>query len=262
MDKKYLQIAGVLLLCGSIGTRLCYANGNEVVHQNQQIECVQIPINEPEIVVENQDNENEAWADNNEGSENMEGNVRENFPMTIPFIKKENPYSLFTCYSQAIFENDYAAMLGASLNILPSEQDYEIWKSYETYQAGYEIYANEDHALYAVILTFINSGELKFPEMEGEYAPGVCRYLYVTKKDGYWYADGPLHRELPSEDWWDGVQYKWEMADSGFSDGADAEERYIITQEDMNIFNRKSIAYTQRLFQCDPSAMESGPLSY
>lgn len=169
MDKKYLQIAGVLLLCGSIGTRLCHANGNEVVNQNQQIESVQIPINEPEIVVENQDNENEAWADNNEGSENMEGNVKENFPMTIPFIKKESPYSLFTCYSQAIFENDYATMLGASLNVLPSEQDYETWKSYETYQAGYEIYANEDHALYAVILTFINSGELKFPEMEGEY---------------------------------------------------------------------------------------------
>ena len=69
MDKKYLQIAGVLLLCGSIGTRLCYANGNEMVHQNQEIESVQIPINEPEIVVENQDNEDETWADNNKESE-------------------------------------------------------------------------------------------------------------------------------------------------------------------------------------------------
>lgn len=71
-----------------------------------------------------------------------------------------------------------------------------------------------------------------------------------------------MHQELPSENWWNGTQYMWETTDFGFSDGVSEDEKNIITQKDTNAFNRGCIEYTQRLFQCNPTTMKYGSLSY
>lgn len=273
MKTKVFPIIGAaFLLCGLAGDKLCYANDDflEKGNKNEMSEYVRDSMDEVIVADEEQIDIIEEQTEKGESSmgsvqdSTSEGSkiimskdkTKDNcFDIGITLVQEENPYDFFNTYSYAILLNDYATMMGASLDAITSQDAYEAWQSYETYLAGYEIYADDEHALYSIILTFTNSGQLGFPEMSGDYDPGIIRYLYVTKKDGYWYADGPLHKELPSDEWWSGEQYTWKAEDYGFSDST-GEGKTILTQEDMDTFNAEIKEYTERLFGCEPSVMK------
>lgn len=77
----------------------------------------------------------------------------------------------------------------------------------KVYRSGKELYLEEESgkAVYSVSLVFEEGGAVSSGEAADTEAVSEQRFLYLKKSGEQWYADGPLHMELPGEEWWQGA---------------------------------------------------------
>lgn len=97
----------------------------------------------------------------------------------------------------------------------------EAWNSVTVAVSGLELVQGEGRAVYVLNLVFEDSGIIGFPEYTEDNHVSLERFLYLVKKEDGWYADGPLHNNLPSTEWWLGEEIEWHSYDFGFSDEED-----------------------------------------
>lgn len=97
----------------------------------------------------------------------------------------------------------------------------EAWNSVTVAVSGCELVQEEGRAVYALNLAFQDSGTLGFPEYIEDNHALLERFLYLVKKEDGWHADGSLHNNLPSTEWWMGEEIEWQSYDFGFSDEED-----------------------------------------
>jgi len=94
------------------------------------------------------------------------------------------------------------------------------WNTATVYISGKTLKVDEEkgRAVFDVQLIFEENGVIDLPEGSREEPVCIQRYLYLKKRSGAWYVDGPLHNQLPSEEWWNGQEKEWDYYDFGFSD--------------------------------------------
>ncbi len=61
----------------------------------------------------------------------------------------------------------------------------------------------------------------------------IVHFLYLSKGGNGWYADDPLHSNFPPQDWWEGIEYNWDVYDYGFSE-AENQGKIVRTQNEMD----------------------------
>ncbi len=127
--------------------------------------------------------------------------------------KAEDVWQLYTLY---MGESPYMISLLSGEEMAAETED--AWNTATVYLSGKTLKVDEEkgRAVFDVWLVFEENGVIDLPEGGGEEP--IQRYLYLKKSSGAWYADGPLHNQLPSEEWWNGQEKEWDYFDFGFSD--------------------------------------------
>lgn len=124
---------------------------------------------------------------------------------------------IFFLFGEYIGKSPYMVSLLRGEDLGPDTES--AWESLEVYASGSSLREDleDGRAVYAVNLVFEDSGILDFPE-SGQEGISVERFLYLVRKGDGWYVDGPLHNDLPPDNWWAGEEYSWKSYDFGFSD--------------------------------------------
>lgn len=122
-------------------------------------------------------------------------------------------------------------------DVTPDRVMVDAWESVEVYLSGSSLFVDEERgkAVFLVNLVFEDSGAVGLPERSPEEEIMVERFLYLTKEEDGWQADGLLHNDLPPKEWWEGEQMEWEICHYGFSD-EDSVGRVCVTQEEYRAF--------------------------
>lgn len=127
---------------------------------------------------------------------------------------------IFMLYGLYMGDSPFIISVLAGEEKMSSETE-EAWNSVDVKVSGRELVQEGGRAVYVINLVFEDSGMLGFPEYTEDNYVSMERFLYLVKKEDGWYADGPLHNNLPSTKWWLDEEIEWQSCDFGFSDEDD-----------------------------------------
>lgn len=130
----------------------------------------------------------------------------------------------------SVLEGDFARAVEKA-----NKEVEEAWNSIAVKVSGIELAEGEGKAVYEINLIFDDSGIIGFPEYTEDNPVLLERFLYLVKKEGGWYVDGPLHNNLPATEWWMSEKIEWQSYDFGFSDEDDLGVT-VSSQEEFDAF--------------------------